>query len=111
MFRNNDNSLGQTYFYSTFIKEFFLIKDPIHAQSYGLYHTYRCPIASLRILPNRKSRVILIRRLQESMFPYLLIQLPNLWPIAVQQPSNDVLHQPTNQGAVPLLLTLYLVLP
>ena len=45
------------------------------------------------------------------MFPYLLIQLPNLWPIAVQQPYNDVFHQPTNQGVVPLLLTLYLVLP
>ena len=34
-----------------------------------------------------------------------------LWPIAIQQPSNDVLHLPTNQGAVPLLLTLQLLLP
>ena len=45
------------------------------------------------------------------MFPYLLVQLPNVRPIAVEQPYNNVLHQPTNQGVVPLLRSVQIVLP
>ena len=102
IFRNNVISSGQILFF-TFIGGFFLIKDinPFMriAQPYGLYHTYCCPVVSLEILPKGKSKKNPTRTSKVSMFPYLLIQLPNLWPIAIQQPSNDVDHQPTNQGA------------